>query len=52
MQLDEELEQIRGTLQHLRDRQAILDCITRESRGRDRHDAEMTASCYWADGAD
>ena len=52
MRLDEELEQIRGTLQYMRDRQAILDCITRESRGRDRHDAEMTASCYWADGAD
>ena len=52
MQLDEELEQIRGTVQYLRDRQDILDCITRESRGRDRHDAEMTASCYWADGAD
>jgi hypothetical protein len=52
MQLDEELEQIRDTLQYLRDRQDILDCITRESRGRDRHDAEMTASCYWADGAD
>lgn len=52
MQLDKELEQIRGTLRYLSDRQAILDCITRESRGRDRHDAEMTAGCYSADGAD
>jgi hypothetical protein len=52
MQLEKELEQIRGTLQSLKDRQDILDCITREARGRDRHDAELTASCYWADGAD
>jgi hypothetical protein len=52
MQLEKELEQIRAALKDLKDRQDILDCITREARGRDRHDAELTASCYWADGAD
>ncbi|HMK87635.1 MAG TPA: nuclear transport factor 2 family protein [Steroidobacteraceae bacterium] len=52
MELEEEIKQIRRTLQYLKDRQDILDCITRESRGRDRHDAALTASCYWEDGAD
>ena len=36
----------------MKDRQDILDCLTREARGRDRHDAELTASCYWEDGED
>jgi hypothetical protein len=52
MDLEQAIEQIRSTLQHLKDRQDILDCLTREARGRDRHDAEMTSSCYWEDGAD
>jgi len=52
MNIDQEITQIRTLLQQLKDRQDILDCITREARGRDRHDAEMTASCYWEDGAD
>jgi hypothetical protein len=52
MQIDEELRQIRGMLQEIKDRQDIFDCITREARGRDRHDAELTASCYWEDGED
>lgn len=52
MKLEEEIRQIRGELRLLRDRQDILDCITRESRGRDRHDAEMITGCYWEDGAD
>jgi hypothetical protein len=50
--VDAQIEQLRRTVQCLEDRQAILDCLTREARGRDRHDAEMTASCYWEDGAD
>ena len=49
---DQELTQLCTTVQHLKDRQDILDCIMRESRGRDRHDAELTSSCYWDDGAD
>lgn len=48
---DEDAE-MRRTLRHLKDRQDILDCIVREARGRDRHDAELTASCYWPDGQD
>jgi SnoaL-like domain len=52
MDIEEEVRQLRKTVQHLKDRQDILDCIIRESRGRDRHDAELTASCYWPDGAD
>ena len=52
MQLEEEIRQIRGMVQGVKDRQDILDCLTREARGRDRHDAELTASCYWEDGAD
>jgi hypothetical protein len=52
MQLEEEIRQIRGMLQGMKDRQDILDCLTREARGRDRHDAELTASCYWEDGED
>ncbi len=52
MHAEEEIKQIRSTLQHLKDRQDILDCITREARGRDRHDADLTSSCYWEDGSD
>jgi hypothetical protein len=37
-------------IRDLKDRQEILDCIYRESRGRDRHDAAITAGCYWDDG--
>ena len=52
MTLEEEVRQLRATVGLLKDRQDILDCIVRESRGRDRHDAELTASCYWPEGAD
>lgn len=41
-----------ATVRLLKDRQDILDCITREARGRDRHDVELTLSCYWDDGFD
>jgi len=37
------------TLEYLKDRQDILDCIVREARSRDRHDEAMIASCYWED---
>ena len=49
---DQALEQLRRDVQYLKDRQEILDCIYREARGRDRHDAELTASCYWEEGFD
>jgi hypothetical protein len=52
MSVENELAELKAAVQHLLDRQAILDVIVRESRGRDRHDTEVTASCYWPDGAD
>ena len=52
MSVESELQELKVTVQHLKDRQDILDCIVRESRGRDRHDVELSASCYWPEGAD
>jgi hypothetical protein len=40
------------TVQYLKDRQDILDCIVRESRARDRQDNEQIASCWWENGVD
>jgi hypothetical protein len=47
-----EIDELRAALRLLQDRQDILDCITREARGRDRQDAELTRQCYWPDGCD
>ncbi len=52
MDIEDELTALKATVQHLKDRQDILDVIIRESRGRDRHDAVLTAGCYWPEGAD
>jgi hypothetical protein len=52
MTLAEELAQLKATVRQLQDRQQILDVIVRESRGRDRHDVDLIASCYWPEGAD
>jgi len=52
MNVEAEILELRKAIQEIRDRQAILDCLVREARGRDRFDAAMTASCYWEDGAD
>jgi hypothetical protein len=52
MNQEAELTKLRETIQYLKDRQDILDVIYREARGRDRHDVEVTASCYWPDGKD
>lgn len=49
---ENELTQLRATVQQLKDRQDILDVIVRESRGRDRHDTDIIGSCYWPEGAD
>lgn len=46
------LQQLQRDVQYLKDRQAILDCIMREARGRDRQDTALTASCYWDEGFD
>lgn len=52
MDMNKELEELRATVGELKDRQDILDCIQRESRGRDRQDVEMVNSCWWEDGVD
>jgi hypothetical protein len=52
MTVEERLEQIERELAYLKDRQAILDCIARNARGCDRHDAELLASAYHPDGVD
>jgi hypothetical protein len=52
MNIEAEVEQLKSTVQQLKDRQDILDCIQRESRARDRQDVTMIASCWWEDGVD
>ena len=50
--MEEELLELRATVRQLKDRQDILDCIQRECRGRDRHDVDQIAGCWWEDGVD
>lgn len=50
MSSDDRLAALERKLQYLTDRQEILDCIVRNSRGNDRFDAEMVASSYHTDG--
>jgi hypothetical protein len=38
-------------LGYLRDRQAILDCLKRYTRGADRHDVELIKSAFWPDAS-
>jgi hypothetical protein len=52
MNIEQEFLKLKSTVQQLKDRQDILDCIQRESRSRDRQDIDMIASCWWADGVD
>ena len=39
-------------IQHLLDRQAILDCLHRYTRGLDRHDEALLASAFHEDAVD
>jgi hypothetical protein len=39
-------------IRHLLDRQAIVDCLHRYSRGLDRHDEELLASAFHPDALD
>lgn len=50
MNIEERLAALETKMQELTDRQAIFDCIKRNSRGNDRFDAELTASTYDVDG--
>ena len=52
MSLEDEFLKLKNTVQQLKDRQDILDCIQRESRARDRQDVAMIESCWWEDGVD
>jgi hypothetical protein len=52
VELEEGVRTLRAIVGELKDRQDILDCITRECRGRDRQDVEMTLGAYWPDGVD
>jgi hypothetical protein len=45
-------EALSPELQRLLDRQAIVDCLHRYSRGLDRHDEELLASAFWEDALD
>jgi hypothetical protein len=48
---DIDLEQLQQDVRYLKDRFEIQDVIMRESRGVDRHDTELLASCFHEDGA-
>ena len=48
----DELDALRRRLQYVEDRIAILDVINNQSRGHDRHDAELMGSVYHEDGVD
>lgn len=41
-----------AAFREMRDRQAIMDCLTRYSRGVDRLDRELVLSCYHHDATD
>ena len=48
----DELDQLRRDVRYLMDRNAILDCISEQSRGHDRHDAGLLTKAYHPDGVD
>ncbi len=52
MDLAEKFAKLEATVNYLKDRLDILDCIQRESRARDRQDLQQIASCWWEDGVD
>lgn len=50
MTSDDRLAALEAKVQELTDRQAIFDCIKRNSRGNDRFDVELITSSYHPDG--
>ena len=46
------LEQLQNDVQYLKDRMAILDCVSMHARGHDRHDSDLLTQAYAHDGAD
>lgn len=52
MAVDTGLDALEKNVRYLLDRTEILDCIARHARGCDRHDVDLIASAYHADGVD
>jgi hypothetical protein len=50
MTSEDRLAALEAKLQEVMDRQAIFDCIKRNSRGNDRFDVELVTSSYHPDG--
>lgn len=49
MSTEERLAALEAEMQKILDRRAILDCVRRSSRGNDRFDVELVASCFHKD---
>jgi len=49
MTSEDRLQELERKLQYLADRQEILDCVIRNSRGNDRFDAQLVSSSYHPD---
>ncbi len=52
MDIGDELAALRNEVQYLKDRQDVLDCVMKQSRGHDRHDLDLMASVYFDDATD
>ena len=52
MAVDTGFDALQKNVRYLMDRAEILDCISRHARGCDRHDVDLIASAYHADGVD
>jgi hypothetical protein len=50
MSIEDRLAALEAQMQEVKDRQAILDCIKRNSRGNDRFDVALITSSYHPDG--
>ena len=50
--LRDEINELRAELNHMKDRQAILEVLHRYSKGLDRRDWELMKSAYHEDGID
>jgi hypothetical protein len=52
MTLEQKVQHLLEQQEYLLDRQKILDCVCRYSRGLDRHDVEILRSAYHVDATD
>jgi hypothetical protein len=51
-EVNQQLDELRREIRHLRDRQDILDCINSYGRGLDRLDADLIRGAYHPDAVD